>query len=98
MIGRFSRKLRTLLSTNSARNSPPGDRGQTSTSYWTEHNVTPHHAFSSQQESLDYFHWRNDQYFNYVELMPVSGFDGQGMPMYCGRHASIDGCYRRVRL
>jgi hypothetical protein len=34
--------------------------------YWTQHNVAQHHAFASAQHSLDYFHWRNDQYFPYI--------------------------------
>ncbi|CCJ47466.1 MULTISPECIES: class I SAM-dependent methyltransferase [Bordetella] len=45
--------------------------------YWTRHNVTLHHAFASREESLDYFWWRCDQYFSYIDLMPVSGCDGQ---------------------
>lgn len=58
--------------------------GQTKT-YWTDHNVTLHHQFSSKEESLEYFHWRNDQYFNYIELMPVLGFDGKVVMDYgCG--------------
>lgn len=48
-----------------------------SRTYWTGHNVTGHHQFSSAQESLDYFHWRNSQYPGYIALMPVTGFDGQ---------------------
>ena len=43
--------------------------------YWTDHNVTMHHEFASPEESLDYFYWRNDQYFDYIDLMPVSGQD-----------------------
>lgn len=53
--------------------------------YWTEHNVSSHREFESASESLDYFAWRNDQYFNYIELMPVRGFDGQVVLDYgCG--------------
>ena len=47
--------------------------------YWTEHNVTLHHAFRDEKDSLEYFAWRNDQYFNYIELMPVAGFDGKSV-------------------
>lgn len=43
--------------------------------YWTRHNVTSHQQFTSAQESLDAFHWRNSQYANYIALMPVAGFD-----------------------
>lgn len=45
--------------------------------YWTAHNVTAHLQFRSAEESLDYFQWRNTQYPGYIELMPVSGFDGK---------------------
>jgi SAM-dependent methyltransferase len=40
--------------------------------YWTGHNVTLHHKFTSPTESVEYFDWRNDQYFRYLELMPVA--------------------------
>ena len=53
--------------------------------YWTDHNVTLHKHFESPEESLEYFHWRNDQYFPYIDLMPVTGFDGQAVLDYgCG--------------
>ena len=45
--------------------------------YWTRHNVTLHESFNGPEDSIEYFLWRNDQYYNYIELMPVSGFDGQ---------------------
>jgi ubiquinone/menaquinone biosynthesis C-methylase UbiE len=58
---------------------------QQSSSYWTRHNVTFHKSFASAQESLDYFEWRNEQYFNYIELMPVAGYDGKVVLDYgCG--------------
>ena len=44
--------------------------------YWTDHNVTLHRTFASAEDSLEDFFWRNDQYYRYIELMPVSGFDG----------------------
>lgn len=44
--------------------------------YWTEHNVTLHRKFESASASLEDFHWRNAQYFGYIDLMPVSGADG----------------------
>lgn len=40
--------------------------------YWTDHNVTLHHRFTSATESVEYFDWRNDQYFRYLDLMPVA--------------------------
>jgi SAM-dependent methyltransferase len=56
-----------------------------SSEYWTGFNVTLHHPFSSAAESLEYFHWRNDQYPGYIELMPVAGQDGRVVLDYgCG--------------
>lgn len=53
--------------------------------YWTSHNVTLHKTFASREESLEYFHWRCDQYPGYLALMPVAGFDGQAVLDYgCG--------------
>lgn len=76
MINKILQKFRTGLSVG---------RSSVSKKYWTEHNVTLHHEFSTKEESLEYFHWRNDQYFNYIELMPVSGFDGKSVLDYgCG--------------
>lgn len=72
----------SIANTSSAQSS-----NQTSLSkeYWTSHNVTLHHDFASKEESLEYFHWRNDQYLNYIELMPVAGFDGKTVLDYgCG--------------
>lgn len=53
--------------------------------YWTDFNVTLHRRFKDAQESLDFFHWRNDQYFGYIERMPVAGVDGKAVLDYgCG--------------
>lgn len=53
--------------------------------YWTDHNVTQHKQFASRSESLDYFHWRCDQYPGYIDLMPVHGVDGLDVMDYgCG--------------
>lgn len=53
--------------------------------YWTDHNVTLHKVFSSRDESLEYFHWRCDQYPGYLSLMPVAGFDNLEILDYgCG--------------
>lgn len=45
--------------------------------YWSDFNVTLHRMFATAEDSLDYFHWRNDQYAGYIERMPVAGFDGK---------------------
>lgn len=50
---------------------------ESSAAYWTRYNVTLHRNFQSAEESLAYFHWRNDQYVDYIRLMPVSGRDGK---------------------
>ena len=53
--------------------------------YWCDVNVTEHKPFKSAAESLEYFHWRNTQYHNYIELMPVAGQDGKVVLDYgCG--------------
>jgi SAM-dependent methyltransferase len=54
--------------------SPPGDSEDAVETYWTDHNVTNHHTFKSVEDSLEYLHWRNEQYYGYAELMPTSGF------------------------
>lgn len=72
---------------------PQGDAHSASTTiadtetqdYWTGFNVTLHRRFKDAAESLDFFHWRNDQYFGYIERMPVAGFDGKAVLDYgCG--------------
>ena len=52
-----------------------GVSDEITTEYWTSYNVTLHHQFKAAEESLEFFHWRNAQYFNYIELIPVKGFD-----------------------
>ena len=55
-----------------------------SASFWTSHMVTDN-EFSSAEGSLEYFHWRNNQYPGYIDLMPVSGQNGKVVLDYgCG--------------
>tara|TARA_B110000046_G_scaffold181777_1_gene214563 strand:- start:402 stop:1070 length:669 start_codon:yes stop_codon:yes gene_type:complete len=55
-----------------------------SASYWTAYTITAP-EFSSKEESLEYFDWRNDQYPGYIDLMPVKGYDDQIIIDYgCG--------------
>jgi ubiquinone/menaquinone biosynthesis C-methylase UbiE len=49
---------------------------KTDSEYWTGHNVTAHHGFKDEADSLDFLSWRDEQYFRFKELMPVAGFDG----------------------
>jgi ubiquinone/menaquinone biosynthesis C-methylase UbiE len=59
--------------------------GGTSESYWSDFNVTLHKKFSSPAESLEYMHWRNDQYVDYINFLPVSSHDGEVILDYgCG--------------
>jgi SAM-dependent methyltransferase len=84
MTNRILNGLRRLISIDPSAAAGVIAQG-TPREYWTEHNVTSHHEFATPQGSLEYFHWRNDQYFNYIELMPVAGFDGQRVMDYgCG--------------
>ena len=43
--------------------------------YWCLHNVTNHHCFKSESESLDYLNWRNKCYLHYEKYMPVNQAD-----------------------
>lgn len=53
--------------------------------YWEDHNVTNHVQFESPEESLGYFHWRCDQYYGYLNLMPVDQANGLTVLDYgCG--------------
>lgn len=55
-----------------------------SAAYWTSHMVS-NETWSSADESLEHFHWRNAQYPGYIELMPVTGADGLTVMDYgCG--------------
>lgn len=47
--------------------------------YSTDHNATLHRRSTSAEQSLRDFFRRNSQYFRYIDLMPVSGFDGQSI-------------------
>lgn len=55
------------------------------TKYWTKHNVTNHHTFSSVSDSLDFLDWRNKCYLYYKDLMPTNTSDGLTVLDYgCG--------------
>lgn len=56
-----------------------------STEYWTRHNVTMHHRFTSVEDSLRHLEFRNRQYPGYIDLLPVAGKDGLAILDYgCG--------------
>ncbi|MEO5328816.1 MAG: methyltransferase domain-containing protein [Magnetococcus sp. THC-1_WYH] len=62
-----------------------------SAAYWSVYSVAEK-EFTSREESLNHFYWRSDQYLNYLNLMPVSGFDGQVVLDYgCGPGNDIIG-------
>lgn len=76
------------------------DISQAVAAYWTDHNVTLHKVFGSRAESIDYFHWRCDQYPGYLSLMPVTGADGLDVLDFgCGPGHDLVGFkeYSRVR-
>lgn len=47
--------------------------------YWSRHNVTSHHRFTSVEDSLRQFEFRNRQYPGYIDLLPVAGKDGMAI-------------------
>jgi len=60
-------------------------RPRTSQEFWSTYNVTEHRRFRDRDESLRYFWWRSEQYFDYLEHMPVEGQDGKVVLDYgCG--------------
>lgn len=73
----------------------------TSAEYWTEHNVTHHCKYKSAEDSIESFHWRNSQYFHYIDrLMPVHGRDGEVVLDYgCGPGHDVVGfaCFSNPR-
>ena len=77
LITRLANGRRRPMPPPSVREDPTPDQDihTASADYWTRYNVTLHHQFTSAEESLAYFRWRNDQYFGYIDLMPVHGQD-----------------------
>jgi SAM-dependent methyltransferase len=71
-----ARYARRVITTGAPRET---DQSAAVAEYWTGHNVTLHHRFAGAEESLGYFHWRNDQYCRYIELMPVAVAPGQSI-------------------
>jgi SAM-dependent methyltransferase len=66
-----------------ARSGPA--RARRAEDFWSAYNVTGHHRFRDRDESLRYFDWRSEQYFDYLEFMPVAGQDGKVVLDYgCG--------------
>jgi ubiquinone/menaquinone biosynthesis C-methylase UbiE len=50
---------------------------ESSEEYWDRINVTDHLKFKTVEESLDFFDWRCKAYNNYIECMPVHGYEGK---------------------
>lgn len=60
-------------------------RSITSEQFWSRYNVTAHRRFQDREESLRYFNWRSEQYYDYLDHMPVHGHEGQVVLDYgCG--------------
>ena len=84
LLAKDSTSIATDIEIREFENSRNPDNGEVA-DYWTGHNVTAHFAFADAKSSLEYFDWRNDQYFNYIQLMPVTGQDGKSVLDYgCG--------------
>lgn len=82
LLTRFRRFLQQSPVENVAA---PAVGSLTSEDYWSRYNVTGHKNFQSSQESLRYFDWRTQQYFDYLKYMPVTGQDGKVVLDYgCG--------------
>lgn len=81
--GRWGGVLRQAWDSVRARTS--AGRSVTSEEFWSRYNVTAHRDFRDREESLRFFHWRSEQYFDYLEYMPVLGQDGRVILDYgCG--------------
>jgi SAM-dependent methyltransferase len=60
--------------------------------YWSAFTVTHGKIFYSREDSLQYLNWRNSLYFNYTNLMPVSGHDNKVILDYgCGPGNDLTG-------
>ena len=60
--------------------------------FCTQHNVSQHKRFPTAERSLEYFDWRNDQYFNYEGDTYTPDWDCGPLPTartWTIRHASI---------
>jgi SAM-dependent methyltransferase len=83
LIGKLFNKY--LRPANSEPFTIPKPPNITSEEYWSDYNVTAHKQFSSREESIRYFEWRSEQYYDYLTLMPVAGHDGKVVLDYgCG--------------
>ena len=85
------RRLKQLMAPEAPRKAADGQHptaqicDASTAEYWTSHNVSQHRVFRNADESLAYFTWRNHQYFDYIELMPVDvGTDRVVLDYGCG--------------
>jgi SAM-dependent methyltransferase len=91
LLGSSQRRAKTVVEVGVVAKGQPSST-LTNEEYWSSQNVTHHAKFSSSAESLAYFHWRNDNYYDYIDLMPVSGQDGKVVLDYgCGPGNDIVG-------
>jgi SAM-dependent methyltransferase len=79
VLRRLSRLARSLLPPPVQPAPAAPETYATSEEYWSRHNVAEHRRFAGPAESLGYFHWRNDQYPGYIDLLPVAGHDGEAL-------------------
>ena len=82
----FFQSSKELVNQNSKSNIEEDsmNKHKSSAEYWTNYMVQTE-DFANSTESLEFFHWRNAQYPNYINLMPVTDQDGKVVVEYgCG--------------
>lgn len=101
-IPTLAKKIARSLGVKTVADYLMGRKPAENAQYWSDVNVTDHLRFPSAEASLEYFHWRNTQYHNYIELMPVTGQDGKAVLDYgCGPGNDLAGfaaCSKPSRL
>jgi SAM-dependent methyltransferase len=85
MITNVTEKIKKLLDNVRFRSINPKR-------YWSKVLVTGDKQFVSREDSLEYLKWRNSLYYNYEQLMPATGHDGEVILDYgCGPGNDIVG-------
>lgn len=70
----------------------------TAQEYWSRYNVTGHRMFGSREESLSFFTWRTEQYYDYLTYMPVTDACGLDVLDYgCGPGHDLVGFWEHSR-
>jgi len=97
---RLWRRYRNIIAGESPKDNAAVPTEESSAAYWSRCNVTNHHPFATDKESLDYFEWRCALYSNYIESMPVNEATGLDVMDYgCGPGHDLVGfwCHSQPR-